>query len=181
LTTYEAQAVLSQEKWRHEVKGKELAMARVEEERHAKESSEGNSKRKLEALRLRIEIDFQRQKDDLRRLEQELARLKTTAHFTNPHDPSDAFTARSPEAASHQGETIAWLLHEARETENESGFERECMICMKEEVSVVFLPCAHQVMCVNCGETYGKKGKKATCPCCRFPIEQRIRVFGVSS
>lgn len=171
----------AQEKWRHEVKEKEIAMARVEEERHAKESSEGNSKRKLETLRLRIEIDFQRQKDDLRRLEQELARLKTTAQSTNGHDPSDAITARSPEAASHQGEAIARLLHEACETENESGFERECMICVKEEVSVVFLPCAHQVMCANCGENYGKRGRKATCPCCRVPIEQRIRVFGVTS
>ena len=163
------------------MKEKELAMAQVEEERHSKESSEGNGKRRLEALRLRIEIDFQRQKDDLRRLEQELSRLKTSAQSTNPRDPSDAFTARSPKAASHQGENITRLLNETSETENETGLDRECMICMKEEVSVVFLPCAHQVLCLNCSENYGKKGRKATCPCCRVHIEQRIRVFGVSS
>ncbi|KAL9242707.1 hypothetical protein vseg_016682 [Gypsophila vaccaria] len=166
-------------KWRHEVKDKELAMALVEEERRSKETTEGNNKRKLEALRLRIEIDFQRHKDDLERLEQELSRLKASAQIIEPNDPSDAFTTGSPETAKHQCQTIARLLHELDEPERE-GNDRECIICLKDEVSVVFLPCAHQVMCVGCGEDYGKKGK-ATCPCCRVPIEQRIRVFGASS
>ncbi|KAK9667875.1 hypothetical protein RND81_13G017600 [Saponaria officinalis] len=166
-------------KWRQEVKDKELAMALVEEERRSKETTESNNKRKLEALRLRIEIDFQRHKDDLERLEQDLSRLKSTSQIIEPNDPSDVFTTGSPETAKHQCQTIARLLHELDEPERE-GNERECIICLKDEVSVVFLPCAHQVMCVGCGEDYGKKGK-ATCPCCRVPIEQRIRVFGASS
>ncbi|KAI3472685.1 hypothetical protein Pfo_030834 [Paulownia fortunei] len=28
--------------------------------------------------------------------------------------------------------------------------ERECVMCMTEEISVVFLPCAHQVLCGQC-------------------------------
>lgn len=155
-------------------------MTQVEEERRSKEATESNNKRKLEALRLRIDMDFQRHKDDLQRLEQELSRLKANAQLLiEPHDSSDAFATDNPEAAKDQGETIAKLLRELDEPEKE-GSERECLVCMKEEVSVVFLPCAHQVMCANCGENYGKKGK-ATCPCCRCPIEQRIRVFGASS
>ncbi|XP_021765698.1 MND1-interacting protein 1-like [Chenopodium quinoa] len=167
-------------KWKKEVKKKEHAMTQVEEERRSKEATEGNNKRKLEALRMRIDIDFQRHKDDLQRLEQELSRLKASAHLIEPHrDSSDAFATGRPEAAKNQGGTIARLLRELDEPEKE-GSERECLICMKEEVSVVFLPCAHQVMCANCGEDYGKKGK-AICPCCRCPIEQKIRVFGASS
>ncbi|KMT11715.1 hypothetical protein BVRB_5g106510 [Beta vulgaris subsp. vulgaris] len=167
-------------KWKREVKYKEVAMTQVEEERRSKEATESNNKRKLEALRLRIDMDFQRHKDDLQRLEQELSRLKANAQLLiEPHDSSDAFATENPEAAKDQGETIAKLLRELDEPEKE-GSERECLVCMKEEVSVVFLPCAHQVMCANCGENYGKKGK-ATCPCCRCPIEQRIRVFGASS
>ncbi|KAH9613474.1 hypothetical protein KSS87_009660 [Heliosperma pusillum] len=167
-------------KWRQEVKDKEHAMALVEEERRSKETIEGNNKRKLEALRLRIEIDFQRHKDDLERLEQDLSRLKASSQFTETDGPtSDVFHTGIPDRAKHQGQTIAHLLHELDEPEREGG-ERECIICLKDEVSVVFLPCAHQVMCVSCGEDYGKTGR-ATCPCCRTPIEQRIRVFGASS
>lgn len=167
-------------KWRQEVKEKELAVAQVEEERRAKETTEGNNKRKLEALRLRIEIDFQRHKDDLQRLEQELSRLKASAECTDPQHPHNTLSSGSPQSVKNQRETIAHLLRELDEPEKETGCERECLICMKEEVSVVFLPCAHQVMCANCGEDYGKKGK-ATCPCCRVPIEQKVRIFGASS
>ncbi|CAO2819536.1 unnamed protein product [Amaranthus hypochondriacus] len=167
-------------KCKREMKEKELAMTQVEEERRSKEATESNNKRKLEALRLRIEIDFQRYKDDVQRLEQELSRLKASAEIVEPLDSSDAIVTGSPEATTkNQGETIARLLRELDEPEKE-WTERECLICLKEEVSVVFLPCAHQVMCANCGEDYGKKGK-ATCPCCRCPIEQRIRVFGATS
>ncbi|GAB4857811.1 hypothetical protein Ancab_015717 [Ancistrocladus abbreviatus] len=171
-------------KCRQEVKAKELALAQVEEERHSKEATEANNKRKLEALRLKIEIDFQRHKDDLQRLEQELSRLKATVQSTEQHDASDALPIGNSEVAKPQGETIARLLRELDELDNaaekEVSSDRECLICMKDEVSVVFLPCAHQVICASCSEDYGKKGK-ATCPCCWVPIEQKIHVFGASS
>lgn len=84
--------------------------------------------------------------------------------------------------ASHP--TIARMLHELDNLddfdEKESGVNRECIICLKDEVSVVFLPCAHQVVCATCNDEYATKGK-ATCPICRVVIEQRIRVFGASS
>ncbi|CAI0418625.1 unnamed protein product [Linum tenue] len=171
-------------KWRQEVKAKEQALSQVEEERRSKEAAEANNKRKLEALRLKIEIDFQRHKDDLQRLEQELSRLKSSSV-----EPNDTLPSGKPlaEKIRPQGEqkTIAKLLHELEKLEDSSqkggSSDRECMICMKDEVSVVFLPCAHQVMCAGCSDSYGKKGGRATCPCCRVTIEQRIRVFGASS
>ncbi|KAL2544060.1 RING/U-box superfamily protein [Forsythia ovata] len=170
-------------KWRQEQKTKELALAQVEEERRLKEAAEASNKRKLEALRLKIEIDFQRHKDDLQRLEQEFARLKESAQYTDVQNPSAHLLTANSNGMKPEGETIARLLHELDlddSPEKEVSYDRECMICMKDEVSVVFLPCAHQVICANCNENYGKKGK-ATCPCCRAPIEQRIRVFGSSS
>lgn len=175
---------LLQSKWRQEQKAKELALTQVEEERHSKEAAEASNKRKLEALRLKIEIDFQRHKDDLQRLEQEFSRLKASAESTELIHQSTIFTLGKSERVMPQGETIARLLHELDEledsTEKETNHDRDCMICTKDEVSIVFLPCAHQVLCVSCSDNYGKKGK-ATCPCCRVPIEQRIRVFGASS
>ncbi|KAG2680238.1 hypothetical protein I3760_11G089200 [Carya illinoinensis] len=171
----------AEEKWRQELKAKELAFAQVEEERRSKEAAEASNKRKVEALRLKIEIDFQRHKDDLQRLEQELSRLKASAPSPESHYPSNMVSTAYTEEAKPKGETIAKLLHELYGEEDssdkEANCDRECMICSKDEVSVVFLPCAHQVLCANCSDSYGKRGK-ATCPCCRVPIEQRIRVYG---
>ncbi|KAK6158176.1 hypothetical protein DH2020_005490 [Rehmannia glutinosa] len=184
LAQVEAATKEAEAKWRQEQKAKELVLAQLEEERRLKEASEANNKRKLEALRLKIEIDFQRHKDDLQRLEQEYARLKESAQSAEVENQShDSWTANS-NGVKPQGETIARLLHELDQMEDSPekavNCDRECMICMKDEVSVVFLPCAHQVICANCNESYGKKGK-ATCPYCRVPIEQRIRVYGASS
>lgn len=162
-------------KWKQEQKAKERALAQVEEERRLKEATEANNKRKHESLRSKIEVDFQRHKDDLQRLEQELSRLKLS---TNPSAP------QTIPNGSHPTPTIARMLHELDDLddsdEKETGVDRDCIICLKDEVSVVFLPCAHQVLCATCNDEYGTKGK-ATCPICRVAIEQRIRVFGASS
>lgn len=174
---------LYQGKWRQGQKAKELALAQVEEEQRHKEAAEASNKRKHEALRLKIEIDFQRHKDDLQRLEQELSQLKAS-QSTDLNHQTNSLSPENLEGTKPQGETIAKMLHELDKLEDSSdkevGYDRECLICLKDEVSVVFLPCAHQVLCANCNDDYGKKGK-ATCPCCRVPIEQRIRVFGASS
>lgn len=164
-------------------KAKALALTQNEEEMRLKEIAEANIKRRHEALRSKIELDFQRYKDDLQRLEQELARIKTST--TDPDPYSTHFRPPASPYGSHPhggGGTIARMLHELDDSDekDDDGIDRACIICLKDEVSVVFLPCAHQVVCVSCNEEYGKKGR-AKCPTCRVPIEQRIRVFGASS
>ncbi|KZV36272.1 RING/U-box superfamily protein isoform 1 [Dorcoceras hygrometricum] len=172
-------------KWRQEQKEKEQVLAKLEEERRLKEASEANNKRKLESMRVKIEIDFQRHKDDLRRLEQEYTRLKDSAESKEVEDQSNDAILRNSDERNLQGRNITTLLRqldllEEDSPEKEVGHDRNCMICMEDEVSIVFLPCAHQVICTNCNENYGKKGR-ATCLYCRAPIEQRIRVYGASS
>ncbi|KAF1874486.1 hypothetical protein Lal_00029913 [Lupinus albus] len=168
-------------KWKEELKAKEDAIELVEEERRSKEADEANNKRKIEALRVKIEIDFQRYEDDVRRLEQELSCLQAAAKS------AELQSNASPESGSEgpNTETVAKLLQELDNLEDFSETDevnggRECIICKKDEVSVVFLPCAHQVMCASCSDMYGKYGQ-AACPCCRVPIEKRIRVFGAST
>lgn len=166
------------------MKAKEEALGLVEEEQLIKEAVEANNKRKLEALRLKIEIDFQRHKDDLLRLEQELSQLKASAQSAEFQNQSNTSPVTESGGAKPQRETIAKMLQELEKQEASSDKEvncnRECMICMKDEVSIVFLPCAHQVICATCSNKFGRK-VKAACPCCHVPIEQRIRVFGASS
>ncbi|XP_061366971.1 MND1-interacting protein 1-like [Gastrolobium bilobum] len=166
-------------KWKEELNAKEEALALVEEERQAKETAESENKRKLEALRVKIEIDFQRHKDDLSRLEEEISRLKASAQS------AESSSITNSEDAMPQWETaIANLLQELDDMEDHSEKEvksnRECIMCMKDRVSIVFLPCAHQVMCASCSAEHGRKGKTA-CPYCRVQIQQRIRVFGIGS
>nr|KYP67055.1 MND1-interacting protein 1 [Cajanus cajan] len=166
-----------------ELKAKEEALALIEEERRSKEAVEADNKRTLKALRLKIEIDFQRRKDDLLRLEQEISRLKASARSANLHHQSSTLPTSESKDAEPQRETIAKLLQELDDVKDFSGEVngyRQCIICGKDEVSAIFLPCAHQVMCASCCKEYGRKGK-AVCPCCRVPIEQKIRIFGASS
>ncbi|CAN6999300.1 unnamed protein product [Brassica rapa subsp. trilocularis] len=53
-----------------------------------------------------------------------------------------------------------------------------------EVLSVVFYPCAHQVMC-SCSDSFfsgnNNGGNKVTCPCCRSLVQQRIHIFGATS
>ena len=51
--------------------------------------------------------------------------------------------------------------------------EQECAMCLEEEVSVVFLPCGHQVVCAGCSQRH-RDGGMTKCPSCRSPIKRRI-------
>ncbi|CAN4077241.1 unnamed protein product [Withania somnifera] len=168
----------SEANWKKEQKAKEQALTLVEEERRLKEAAEANNKRKLEALRLKIEIDFQRHKDDLQRLEEDVTRLRASTELQNQSaNLVTGITGEQP-----QGDMARMLLEFDRfnDSSEKDKPDRECIICLKDEVSVVFLPCAHQVLCATCNEKFVKKGR-VKCPRCRVPIEQRIRVFGATS
>ncbi|KAG2326711.1 hypothetical protein Bca4012_035647 [Brassica carinata] len=173
-----------EEKWREEQKAKEQALAQVEEEQRSKEATEARNKRNVESVRLKIEIDFQRRKDDLQRLEQELSRLNK-ASSTDSSLQFNNTSHTKGKSDNPKGEVVvSKLLEELARLdgfyEKEANYDRECLICMKDEVSVVFLPCAHQVVCASCSDSF-MGGGEATCPCCRVPIQQRIRVFGATS
>ncbi|KAJ6797358.1 MND1-interacting protein 1-like [Iris pallida] len=171
-------------KWRQETKAKEQAIQLVEEERRAKEAADASIKRKHEALRRKVEIDFQRHKDDMHRLEEELLRLRASASPTLPPTPSPtALSTGDSEISKPAKETNVKLgqgFNKPKDSSQTANRNRECVACMKDEVSVVFLPCAHQVMCTSCNEDHERRGK-TTCPCCSIRIEERIHVYGATS
>uniref|UniRef100_A0A0A8XTM1 RING-type domain-containing protein n=1 Tax=Arundo donax TaxID=35708 RepID=A0A0A8XTM1_ARUDO len=51
--------------------------------------------------------------------------------------------------------------------------EQECAMCLEEEISVVFLPCGHQVVCAGCNQRH-RDGGMTECPSCRSLINRRI-------
>nr|KAJ0200483.1 hypothetical protein LSAT_V11C600331880 [Lactuca sativa] len=167
----EASKKTAEEKWREEQESKKHALARVEQEMILKEQTISDNKRIQESLHARIDLDLKCQKDDIQRLEQELSRVKS---LTDPdHYRASLF-------GTHFGnDTIGKMLHGSSDEGDESDDEAyyECVMCGENEVSVVFLPCAHEVVCGDCN----KGLKKDECPTCGVAIEQRIRVFGGSS
>ncbi|XP_031127766.1 putative E3 ubiquitin-protein ligase RF4 [Ipomoea triloba] len=52
--------------------------------------------------------------------------------------------------------------------------EWECVMCLTEPKSVVFLPCAHKALCTNCNVLHERQGMK-DCPVYRTPIMKRIQ------
>lgn len=170
-------------KWRQEIKAKEQAISSVEEERRAKEAAEVSIKRNHEALRRKIEVDFQRHKDDIRRLEEELSRLRASTASAQPTKPlSNALSSGDPDAsklAAKESNAKIMQGHNKPQNSPRKNRNRECVICMKDEVNILLLPCAHQVLCVGCSEDQERMAK-ASCPCCNAQIDQRIRVYGAS-
>ncbi|XP_017388550.1 baculoviral IAP repeat-containing protein 3 isoform X1 [Cebus imitator] len=49
--------------------------------------------------------------------------------------------------------------------------ERTCKVCMDKEVSIVFIPCGHLVVCKDCAPSLRK------CPICRSIIKGTVRTF----
>lgn len=49
--------------------------------------------------------------------------------------------------------------------------ERTCKVCMDKEVSIVFIPCGHLVVCQGCAPSLRK------CPICRGIIKGTVRTF----
>lgn len=59
----------------------------------------------------------------------------------------------------------------------------ECVICMDRSATHLVVPCGHQCLCATCargaGLTVGRPivGGNHTCPACRGPVQQLVRVF----
>ncbi|KAJ7556632.1 hypothetical protein O6H91_05G091100 [Diphasiastrum complanatum] len=176
-------------RWRQEEKAKEEAVLRAEFEKRSREQAEAAAKKREETIRRKAEANSQRHRDDIERLERELSQLRFASEplpLTSEWHSSLTSTPPSMDSYSLHGlkEMNARLLQELADLQDLSRRDvrrdRECVMCMSEEMAVVFLPCAHQVVCVQCNDLHEKQGM-TDCPSCRTPIQRRIRVFGVSS
>jgi len=58
-----------------------------------------------------------------------------------------------------------------RRSKKENEGDDECVICMAEKRSAVFVPCGHHVTCMSCSAMIKQ------CPLCRQTIEKTIKLF----
>ncbi|KAM7462997.1 hypothetical protein LguiA_031118 [Lonicera macranthoides] len=169
-------------RWKQEEKAKEELVTQAISLKREREQIEATSKSKEEMVKVKAEKNLRRYKDDIEKLEKEIfqLRLKTDsskiAALRRGVDGSYAsrLTDSKTMTTLKEGLHLPYLSKIVPDFEDLKR-ERECVMCLSEEMSVVFLPCAHQVVCSTCNDLHEKQGMKE-CPSCRGPIEQRISV-----
>ncbi|XP_074587453.1 putative E3 ubiquitin-protein ligase RF298 [Curcuma longa] len=170
----------SEARWKQEEKLKNAAIAVANAERKEREQLETSAKSQENALRFEAENDLQRCKNEIRKLEQQIAQLRLVKDSTNltalQWGTDKSYASRLSDGRKNVNAHILANFIDSQETEMEElQRERECVMCLSEEMSVVFLPCAHQVVCVKCNELHEKQGMK-DCPSCRTPIQRRVPI-----
>ncbi|KAL6594570.1 hypothetical protein ACP70R_040925 [Stipagrostis hirtigluma subsp. patula] len=160
---------------RQEETAKIEAIARVTSEKKERDQIETSLRSEENLLHLKAENDMQRYKSELRALEQQISQLKVSLDSANAAAPNwgtdnKSYALRLSEGRKNSNAPI--LVPQDLDFDDIQR-DRECVMCLSEEMSVVFLPCAHQVVCPKCNDLHEKQGMKE-CPSCRTPIQRRV-------
>ncbi|KAE9611507.1 hypothetical protein Lal_00011456 [Lupinus albus] len=134
--------------------------------------------RKQLAEHTKAEEDKIRKKaaDNLQKYIEVIANLETHLEEIKQKLESEKIAAlhkREPMGSKKWGSLQTMVSCQAKYAAGNLRREHECVMCLSEEMSVVFLPCAHQVVCAECNKLHEKRGMK-DCPSCRAPIQHRI-------
>uniref|UniRef100_A0A7N0UIZ7 RING-type domain-containing protein n=1 Tax=Kalanchoe fedtschenkoi TaxID=63787 RepID=A0A7N0UIZ7_KALFE len=178
----QATGILSQleANWENESKAAEAIVLQAASMREEIERLKASGKTKEEAVNSKAGSILQKYKDDIQELEREISKLRLKSDSSKiaalrrgigegmRKSPTQLKFQKSVISKNTQGSHIINVGSFAKR-------HRECVMCLEEEISVVFLPCAHQVLCVKCNEEHEKKGMK-DCPSCRSIIGRRIAV-----
>ncbi|XP_076882172.1 putative E3 ubiquitin-protein ligase RF298 [Bidens hawaiensis] len=163
-------------KWKHEEKAKQELINQAVKIKIERQESEVFAKSSEDLTRLKADNTLKKYKDDINKLEKEISliRLKSdSSKIAALRQVVNGSYANKLSGTRYIPETVT-----VTNTVSVTGGvkrERECVMCLSEEMSVVFLPCAHQVVCTKCNELHEKQGMK-DCPSCRGPIQQRVPV-----
>lgn len=171
-----------QTRWKHEEKAKEELVSQANSYRIARLEAESSAKLRDDLTKLKADKNLQKYKQDIEKLEKEISllSLKTDsmkiAALRGGVNGSYACKLSDIKTTPSQQESHTPFFSKTN-NEFHGGVkrERECVMCLSEEMCVVFLPCAHQVVCKTCNELHEKQGMK-DCPSCRGPIQRRICV-----
>lgn len=158
-------------RWKQEEKAKEEVLKEVNSIKTERGELEASTKAQEDTIKANAKTNLKKYKDNIQKLEEELSQLRMKTDSSKiaalrrgiEHmDPNKVCIRDPSKTVANVEEEISGLKR-----------ERECVMCLSDEMSVVFLPCAHQVVCAKCNELHEKQGMK-DCPSCRTPIQQRI-------
>ncbi|XP_071696941.1 putative E3 ubiquitin-protein ligase RF298 [Rutidosis leptorrhynchoides] len=160
--------------WKHEEKAKQDLINEACKIRIGRQESEVLAKSREDLTRLKADKNLQKYKDDIVKLEKEISLLRLVSDSSKIASLKRGVDGSYANKLTDNNKTQLYYIPEMV-TGNGVKRERECVMCLSEEMSVVFLPCAHQVVCTKCNELHEKQGMKE-CPSCRGIIQRRICV-----
>jgi hypothetical protein len=177
---------ISQARWKQEEKAKEELLMQANSIRKEREQIETSATSKENMIKSKAEKNLQKYKDDIQKLEKEISQLRLKTDSSKiaalRRGIDGSYANRLMEIRNgpdHKESRTPYISKVVRDFQDYSGTgvkrEWECVMCLSEEMAVVFLPCAHQVVCTTCNELHEKQGMK-DCPSCRSTIQRRIPV-----
>lgn len=160
---------------------KEKILAQAASIKKEKEELEERAKSEEDMVRKKAASDLQKYVEDIGKLEKELVDLKLKSDsekIAALRETNDGFSRATKSTPNKKGNkksdrSQAMVGGQDKLAARRLRQEHECVMCLSEEMSVVFLPCAHQVVCPGCNELHEKQGMKE-CPSCRTPIQRRV-------
>ncbi|XP_059299038.1 putative E3 ubiquitin-protein ligase RF298 [Lycium ferocissimum] len=173
-------------RWKQEKKAKEDFLTLASSLRKEREQIDASAKSKEDTTKFKAGL--RKYKDDIEKLEKEISQLRLKADSSKiaalKRGIDGSYASRLTDLRNvslpkdnTRMPYIATLVAGFEDHSKSGGLkrERECVMCLSEERSIVFLPCAHQVVCTTCNQLHQKQGMK-DCPSCRSPIQRRLSV-----
>ncbi|KAG2330811.1 hypothetical protein Bca52824_001991 [Brassica carinata] len=159
--------------WKQEKAAKEKLAAQATALHEERVKLEELGKAEEERIKTKAENDVRYYTENIKRLESEISKLKLKSDCLKIAALKKGIDGNNE--MTHTTTTKASLIWENNHrTEGKIKRERECVMCLSEEMSVIFLPCAHQVLCCKCNQLHEKEAMD-DCPSCRAKIQRRIQ------
>ncbi|TYI49013.1 hypothetical protein E1A91_D12G006400v1 [Gossypium mustelinum] len=165
--------------WKEERMAKEKFFAQAVSIRKERESLEAVAKVEEDKIKLKAEKDMKKYGEEIKMLENKLSKLKMKLDSSKIAALWGCIDGGNGQCSSvnegYHSPSFSKRVVDINDYSGSRGLkqERECVMCLSEEKIVVFLPCAHQVLCVKCNELHEKQRMK-DCPACRTMISNRI-------
>lgn len=164
---------------------KEKLLSQAASIKKEREQHELHMKSEEDMIRRKAARDLQKYVEDIGKVEKELSDLKLKSDSekvaalrkcVDERNDSLSRTKSTPNMKGNKKSDESQTVVSSKDNLAAGSLrrEQECVMCLSEEMSVVFLPCSHQVVCAACNELHEKQGMK-DCPSCRTPIQHRIR------
>ena len=175
------QALLKQEE-----KENQKILALISSTRRERERLEALGKEEGDKIRKKADSELQKYKDNIKDLEEQISKLRMKCESSRiaalreginqnygSYPTNTNFPAKPGMLIPNIHKRLP-VFQEISRSESVKEKNRECTMCMAADIFVIFLPCAHQVLCEECSELHEKQGA-TTCPLCRTTIQKRFK------
>jgi hypothetical protein len=110
-------------------------------------------------------------------MEEEMAALALSVQSDTLRMQSDALRVQSNALRLQQMQArLGRSVVAPPATPNPGTEETQCVVCMDAPKDHLIVPCGHMCVCAGCAEQLTKT-RTPTCPVCREPIQQTVKVF----